>query len=212
RPMLLPGVVMVPVVGAARLATQDDAATATEIIVGAFYDDPTWSWAFPDPARRREQHRLFWRAYVDGALRFPGVWLTPGDTATSVWIPPGETELTPEGDEAVERMLVELLGDDSERVFRAFELFEKTHPHDEPHYYLSLLATDPAQRGHGYGLALLEANLAAIDAERMPAYLEASNPANVPLYERYGFRVVDAFDLPDDGPRVHTMWRDAVAL
>ena len=45
----------------------------------------------------------------------------------------------------------------------------------------------------------------------MPAYLEASNPANVPLYQRHGFELAGAFDLPDFGPTVHTMWREARA-
>lgn len=192
-----------------RVASANDAATVTELIVGAFYDDPTWAWAFPDASQRRAQHRRFWRFLVDGAMRFPWVWLSAHETATSLWIPPGEPELTPELEEGLVRLLSELLGDGAQRVMHAFELFEDAHPRDEPHYYLSVLATDPEHRGHGYGLGLLAANLAAIDQARMPAYLEASNPANVPLYERYGFRVNGSFDLPDDGPRVHTMWRPA---
>jgi GNAT superfamily N-acetyltransferase len=124
-----------------------------------------------------------------------------------MWIPPGETELTPEGEDQLVLLLTELLGDGAERVMHAFELFEEAHPRDEPHFYLSVLATDPQHRGHGYGRGLLAANLATIDEAGMPAYLEASNPANVPLYERYGFRVNGSFDLPDGGPRVHTMWR-----
>ena len=43
----------------------------------------------------------------------------------------------------------------------------------------------------------------------MPAYLEASNPANVALYARYGFDVFASFTLPQGGPEVITMWRDA---
>jgi ribosomal protein S18 acetylase RimI-like enzyme len=197
-----------PGIDEARTASASDAAVVTELITGAFYDDPTWSWAFPDPQQRRAQHRRFWRLFVDGALRFPWVWLSAHETATSVWIPPGETEMTPELEGETERLLRELLDDGADRVLRAFELFEEAHPRDEPHFYLSLLATDPQHRGHGYGLRLLAANLSAIDESGEAAYLEASNPANVALYERFGFRVNGAFDLPDGGPRVHTMWRE----
>jgi len=192
------------------VATAADAETVTELVVAAFYDDPTWSWAFPDARQRRAQHRRFWRLFVDGAMRFPWVWLSPRQTSASIWIPPGETEMTPELEDEAERLLGELLGDDAGRVLQALELFEEAHPRDEPHFYLSLLATDPQHSGHGYGLALLAANLAAIDESGAPSYLEASNPANVPLYERYGFRVRKSFDLPGDGPRVHTMWRDPI--
>src|SRR3954462_868021 len=107
-------------VDGARVATRDEADVVTELIVGAFYEDPTWSWAFPDPDLRRQQHRRFWRAYVDGAMRFPWVWLTVRNTAASIWIPPGERELTEEQEEAVEHLLEELLGADAQRVFRAF--------------------------------------------------------------------------------------------
>jgi GNAT superfamily N-acetyltransferase len=189
-----------------RVAGSDDAATVTELIVGAFYDDPTWSWVFPDPATRRQQHRQLWRLFVDGALRYPWVWLAANDTAASVWVPPGGTDLSAEQESAFEGFIHELLGADAPRALHAFEAFEAAHPHDQPHYYLSLLATDPARRGNGYGLGLLADNLATIDAEGLPAYLEASNPANVPLYQRYGFEPSGTFRL-DGGPTVTTMWR-----
>ena len=45
-------------------------------------------------------------------MRYPWVWLTPGDTATSVWIPPDGTDLS-EGQEAtLEPTIVEMLGAD----------------------------------------------------------------------------------------------------
>ena len=193
--------------GEPRVATRDEAGTVTELVVGAFHDDPTWAWAFPDPKARREQHRAFWRLFVEGALRYPWVWLAAGDVATSIWIPPGGTDMSEDQEARMESLLVDLLGSGTPRVSQAFELFEAAHPRDEPHYYLSLLATNPAHRGHGHGLGLLADNLRRIDAEGANAYLEASNPANVPLYERYGFELVGAFDLPDGGPTVHTMWR-----
>jgi GNAT superfamily N-acetyltransferase len=192
--------------GPRRVTTADDAAVTVELLVGAFYDDPTWAWAFPDPDRRRDQQRALWQLFVRGALRYPWIWLAAEEAATSVWIPPGGTELPPEQEVEMEQLLVELLGADAGRVLHAVEQFDEAHPKDEPHYYLTLLGTDPARRGRGIGLGLLAANLELVDAEGLPAYLESSNPANVPLYERFGFKTVRSFELPD-GPVVHTMWR-----
>ena len=194
-----------------RVATQDEAGTVTELVVSAFYNDPTWAWAFPDPDVRREQHRPFWRLFVEGALRYPWVWLAAGDVATSVWIPPGGNDMSEDQEAAMAALLAHMPDPGATRVSRAFDLFEAAHPREEPHYYLSLLATDPAHRGHGHGLSLLADNLRRIDAEGANAYLEASNPANVPLYERYGFKLLGAFNLPDGGPTVHTMWRTPIA-
>ena len=197
---------------APRRATTADRDTAVEILVGAFYEDPTWAWACPDPAVRREQHRALWRLFVDGALRYGGVWLAPNSAATAVWIPPGGTELSPEQEQDLEDVLDSWPGEAPSRVRHAVGLFEAAHPHEEPHHYLTLLGTDPAHRGRGLGLGLLAATLAhVVDEAGTAAYLEASNPANVPLYQRYGFASLGSFRLGDDGPEVVTMWRPAGA-
>ena len=112
----------------------------------------------------------------------------------------------------MEPTIVEMLGADAAPVMQAFELFDRAHPRDVPHFYLSLLATRVEHRGRGYGLGLLAGNLRRIDEAGMPAYLEASNPANVALYERHGFKVRGSFKLPGDGPEVFTMWREAASL
>lgn len=192
-----------------RVAGPEDLDAVVAILVSAFYDDPTWAWALPDPSRRAEQHDLLWRMYAEGALRYPWMWLTAGNTATSIWIPPNGTELSDEQEAAFEPALVEMLGDGAARVMDALEVFEGVHPRDVPHFYLSLLGTDTAHQGHGYGLGLLADNVRRIDDVGAPAYLEASNPGNVALYQRYGFAVRDSFTLPDQGPEVFTMWREA---
>jgi predicted GNAT family acetyltransferase len=77
-----------------------------------------------------------------------------------------------------------------------------------PHYYLSLLGTHDDHRGKGTGMALLRENLARIDAEGAPAYLESTNPANLARYESVGFVRLGEFAAPEGGPTVTTMWRD----
>ena len=195
-----------------RVASPQDRDDVVAILVSAFSDDPTWSWAFPDPSLRAAQHGRLWGLFVEGAMRYPWVWLTPGNTATSVWIPPNGTDLSEEQEAALEPTIVEMLGADASPVMDAFELFDQAHPRDVPHFYLSLLGTSAEHRGRGYGLGLLAENLRRIDEAAMPAYLEASNPANVPLYERHGFEVRGSFKLRGDGPKVVTMWRDAASL
>ncbi len=191
----------------ARVCGPSDVDTVVEILVDSFYDDTTWSWVFPDPDRRRDQQRVLWQALVSGAIRYPTVWLSAGDTSAAVWIPPEGTELSEDQQSALVESMTELLGDEAPRVFRVFEAFEKAHPTDEPHYLLSLLGTAVAHQGHGYGLGLLAETLTVVDDADMPAYLEASNPANVALYQRYGFELCGSFALPDGGDDVPTMWR-----
>jgi GNAT superfamily N-acetyltransferase len=189
----------------ARVATERDLDAVTGVLTAAFEGDPVWGWAFPD----RADLEVWWRFNIRSALRFPWVWVLGDLAAVSMWIPPGESELTAEEEAQVEPMIKELAGSRASQVMELLERFDSSHPERPPHYYLSLLGIDPARRGQGHGMALLEQNLATIDAEGLPAYLESSNPKNDPRYEKRGFRRIGEFTRPDEELTVATMWRDS---
>ena len=72
------------------------------------------------------------------------------------------------------------------------------HPMARPHDYLWLLGVTPAAQGKGVGSRLLTAGLARVDAQRRPAFLETSTEANVALYRRHGFEVIDEYWVRPD--------------
>ena len=195
----------------ARIVDESEVNAVTELLVGAFFADPLWGpWAFPDAERRRDQSRVMWRFFVEGAIRYPWTFISAEGAATAVWIPPGGSELGADQVGKLEPLLVDLLGEGARRVLDVFAMFDDAHPHDRPpHFHLSLLATDPRQTGRGIGLGLLAETLRHIDELHAPAYLEASNLANVPLYARYGFERLRTLQAPNGGPAAVTMWRDA---
>lgn len=186
-----------------RLATERDVDGVTATLVAAFDADPLWTWAFPGPGLD-----ALWRLLVSSALRYSRVWIAGDYAAASVWIPPGGIELTEDEEASLEPMLERQVGPHAAEVLALFERLEHAHPTGPPHYYLSLLGTHPDQRGKGLGMALLADNLAEIDSERMPAYLESSNPENDPRYERLGFVRVGEFERPDGRLTCSTMWRE----
>lgn len=187
-----------------RIATEEDLDGVTATLTSAFESDPLWGWAFPE----RRSLEAWWRFFATSALRYPWTWIADDYAAVSVWIPPGGTELTAEEEARIEPLLNELLGAGATEVLELLERFEASHPRDQPHYYLSLLGTHPDHRGKGLGMSLLTDNLTRIDAEAMPAYLESSNAANDPRYERHGFTRIGHFMRPDEQATVSTMWRD----
>jgi len=191
---------------ATRVAAANDAATVTRVLVDAFQHDLMWSaWAFPTASTRRLNRAVVFGAFVGGALRYPTTWIAPDDAAVAMWIPPGGTGLTTEEEVRLEASLRIRLGvKETGRILRALDLFAPMTP-TEPHYYLSLLGTDPARAGHGWGRQLLRHSLSSIDAEAMPSYLDCADEL-VPLYQRFGFHVVGSLVLPD-GPRSSGMWR-----
>lgn len=192
----------------ARVAGPEDTDSIARTLAEAFFLDPVWGWAFGDPARRTAQHEAWFRLLIRSALPFQWVWTMPEYEAVSVWVPPGCPELS-EADEALlGPLLEESLGERAELVKEIFDRFDAAHPPRPDHYYLSLLGTQTEHRGAGIGMRLLADNLVHLDAARMPAYLESTNPANLRRYESVGFAVSGAFDLPDGGPTVTTMWRE----
>ncbi|MFT3732043.1 MAG: hypothetical protein QM780_11590 [Hyphomicrobium sp.] len=186
-------------------ANAADAPSIIDLMSEAFLNDPTWSWAFPDPAVRRQ----WWTFCIIEALRYPATFRTQDFETASVWIPPSCGEFSDEGAESVPGKLADLVGPRASEVMELLHRFGQAHPSEEPHYYLSLLGTRANYRGRGIGMALLRENLARIDAEHMPAYLESSNPGNNHRYQSVGFMPIASFQAPGDGPVVTGMWRAA---
>jgi GNAT superfamily N-acetyltransferase len=193
-----------------RRAARADIPAMVETLAQAFHHDPVWSWAFPDPARRSGQLRQWWSLFVSSAARYDWTWLADDAAAVAVWIPPGGIELTDAEESTMEPLLRSLIGSRADTVLEGVHRFDVEHPHDEPHYYLSLLGTRTDRRGEGLGIALLGECLEAIDAAHMPAYLESTNPdANNRRYEAAGFAPLGTFAMPGDGPVLTRMWRQA---
>ncbi|GAB3123238.1 GNAT family N-acetyltransferase [Glaciibacter psychrotolerans] len=201
-----------------RIATENDLDRVTETVHLAFLDDPVWSVALARPDGSTEHARDFWRQYVRGAQRYSTVFLVEGTevgggdeaAAVAVWLPPGGDELSDEHEAEIERIVREYLEPDAARaLFLLWERFEAHHPHDEPHAYLSLLATHPTHRGRGIGQQLLAENLAHFDSAGIHSYLESTNPANNHRYERAGFARIGEFSAVLNEAPVTTMWRSA---
>jgi GNAT superfamily N-acetyltransferase len=191
-----------------RAATAADAGAIAATLSGAFEADPLWSWAFPDAEKRPTQYEAFFGLFVESAIPNDWVWTLGPAAAVAVWTLPGKSELSDEAEAKIEPFLTIELGAHAEPVLQVMEQFESARPEGQDFYYLSLLGTHPDHRGRGFGMQLLAANLAQIDAEGMPAYLESSNPANNARYERLGFEPRTEFSTPDGQRTVTTMWRE----
>jgi GNAT superfamily N-acetyltransferase len=192
----------------AMIATESDREAAVATIVDAFRTDPVWSWMFPDPRLRAEQHATVFGLYVESALPRQGVWMTDeGASAVAVFTPPGEPELNDDAEARLEPFIRETLGAHAPAALATFERFEAAMP-EGLFYYLSFLGTRSESRGRGIGMALLAELVALADSDGQPTYLESSNPANDARYERLGFEAQSRFTTPDDLHTVTTMWRE----
>lgn len=175
------------------------------VLMLAFSGDPCMRWTFPRPDVFLAAFKPFVTQMGVG-LTHDGLFLTDDGKAGALWLPPGVEQ----DGEAIGAVIEKYaLADHPEPETGELigEEMRKFHPH-EPHWYLSMLGVDPAVQGKGYGSALLKAGLARADAEGLPAYLESSNPKNVPLYERFGFEVMGRI-APGSFPGLVPMYRPA---
>jgi GNAT superfamily N-acetyltransferase len=191
-----------------RSATLDDLGLVTQTLSLAFLHDPVWSVALAGRDGSTVHHAAYWQTYVEGALRYSTVFMTEDASAVSVWIPPGGTDLSDAGEKAMGQLVTATLEPAAaQAIFELWERFDVNHPRDEPHAYLSLLATHPDHRGQGIGQRLLAEDLTRWDAAGLPAFLESTNPANDHRYERAGFRRIGGFQAVLNDAPISTMWR-----
>jgi ribosomal protein S18 acetylase RimI-like enzyme len=193
-----------------RPARKADIPALARALARAFQDDPVMAWVQPDDARRKAalpglfsaltRHHFLATRGTEVAVSDDGV------VAAALWDPPGRWM------QSSREQLAMLPG-----VVRAFrgrlaagravtDLMKEHHP-EEPHWYLAIIGSDPTIRGAGFGRALMQSRLDRCDAEYAPAYLESSNPDNIPYYQRFGFEVTGELVLPDGGPSLWPMWR-----
>lgn len=189
-----------------RRAEVDDLPVMVQTLTHAFLDDPFVTWCMPDPDRRRQLLPTFFEIIVDAHQAYDELWVTDPGTAAAVWVPPG-CQPTDEQAEQVVSTVVEAMEESAERLLCALELMGQHHPEDL-HAYLFFMATRPRWQSRGLGSALLREVLDRCDRDGTPAYLEATSPASLRLYQRHGFQVTAEISLPD-GPSLWPMWRAA---
>jgi ribosomal protein S18 acetylase RimI-like enzyme len=168
----------------------------------AFSTDPCTRYIWPTPGAFLKGYPRLLMAIGGENLENSACFATADFGAASLWLKPGATA---DGD-AIAALIGETVNPERQAVgAQVGELMDKFHP-EEPHWYLSMIGVDPARQGRGLGSALLKHTLAIVDAEGAAAYLESSNPKNVPLYERHGFEVLGEI-APADFPGLTPMLR-----
>lgn len=195
-------------VAVARRADRDDIVRA---LAAAFATDPQMLWMFDGlDHRERRLERFFRTSFAEhrrqgridvarsgGEIVGAAMWKPPTLTYPGIW-----------------RQLLPLpgylaaFGSRMQVAGRMQQAIVTAHP-QAPHWYLSEIGVDPAHQGIGAASALMRAGLDRADLARMPAYLESSKPANVPIYEHFGFAVRGTIELPPGAPVLTPMWRSA---
>jgi ribosomal protein S18 acetylase RimI-like enzyme len=174
-----------------RVATRTDEASVVDVITLGFGADPMARWSFPDPRTYLTYFPAVVRAFGGRAFDEGSAYCVEGYAGAALWLPPGAEPDTESLDELIEAHAPAHIRADANGVFDQMAVFHPT----EPHWYLPLIAVDPARQGQGHGSALLSETLVYCDRDGLLAYLESSNPRNIPLYQRHGFEVMGTIQV-----------------
>jgi ribosomal protein S18 acetylase RimI-like enzyme len=185
-----------------RVIDSADKAQAVDTVVLAFAGDPASRWTWPQAQQYLTAMPRLVSAFGGRAFEHGSAYHTEGYAGVALWLPPG---VHPDEDMLREIVQTTVSASILDDVFALFEQMAKYHP-PGPHWYLPLIGVDPAHQGNGLGNALMTYALQRCDRDRVPAYLESSNPRNIPLYRRHGFEVLGTIQA-GSSPQIVPMLR-----
>jgi GNAT superfamily N-acetyltransferase len=185
-----------------RSATLDEMPQTVSAIVAAFLTDPVARFAWPSPHDHLNGLARAARVIGGASFEHSTAYVAPDFGGAALWLPPGVHS----DDEALEAAFRETARPEHiDDLLATFESMDQSHP-EEPHWYLPLVGVEPNAQGRGLGGALMRHAVARCDRDGAVAYLESSNPRNLPLYERHGFEVMGEIQV-GAGPPVTPMLR-----
>jgi GNAT superfamily N-acetyltransferase len=187
-----------------RTMTSADEAAAIDTIVLAFSADPMARWSWPEAHHYLTCMPKLAGAFGGRAFAHRSAFCTTDYAGVALWLPPGVSA----DDEALAELIQHSISAGKQADHdKLFEQMATYHP-SGPHWYLPLIAVDPAMQGRGLGDSLMRVALQECDRTHLPAYLDSSNPRNIKLYERHGFEPIGTIQA-GSSPTVVPMLRSA---
>ena len=195
--------------------TEVQAKPAAEMLACAFLDNPGLIYYYPDASERRGKsfHFLRWMICY-GCLYGEAYATSPNLEGVAVWLPSEKVHMTAwrivrSGGLS---MMLKLGRKSASQVISAGNYMTSIHKRHAPfrHWYLYGLGVNPEHQGKGHASSLLKAMFVRIDKEGLPCYLETQNERNVPIYQHYGFKVVEESVIPGTEVTNWAMLREKV--
>jgi GNAT superfamily N-acetyltransferase len=171
----------------------DRESNAIATLTLAFSTDPANRWCWPQTGEFLAAFPAFARALGGRAFAAESAYEIADGAGVALWLPPG-TE--PDEDELVSVIKNTVHTSRRDALYMLIEQMGRCHP-TVPHWYLPFVGVEPLHQGRGLGAVLLQRVLRHCDVQRLPAYLESTNPRNIPFYQRLGFKSVGRIQAGD---------------
>lgn len=199
-----------------RRAAPGDRAGVVATVVAAFAQDPAWRFLLGEGESYARSAPELAGALFDLRVGAGNVWVSGEDLASvAMWREPGGQDGSRELAGRVWARYREVAGAGAAARLEAYDAAvaaagarDARAAGREEHWYLGVLASDPARRREGLASAVLEPVLARADASGLACCLETSTEANRRFYAGRGFTEATAAHLPG-GPPIWWLRRPA---
>ena len=181
---------------------------AAEMVTRAFLDNPGIVSYFPDENERQRILPYIFRYIIRRGLLHGEVYATsPNLEGVAIWLPSENIHMT-----SGVSTLKEIGEKNATKMMSFNSYLASIHERHAPckHWYLLGLAINPDCQGKGYASILLKAMFDRIDKEHLPCYLNTQDEKNLPIYQHYGFMVVEESIVPDTQITNWAMLREKV--
>ena len=184
-----------------RLQTKD-LAKASDTLAEAFDSYPLFEYIIPDPTYRKNHLKYLCHFLLRLGL-FKGEVVAPSDTieGVSIWLPPAGTQNS--GIDAIRAGLLNLFFHINMRTFIRFVKIgdikdkKRTAVIKSPYYLCDMIGVNPLFQKRGFGRKMIEAKLIDCDNSKLPCYLETSKVGNIDYYKKFGFNVLNEYNISD---------------
>ncbi|WP_083347755.1 GNAT family N-acetyltransferase [Ruegeria halocynthiae] len=187
-----------------RTSNRSEADSLLSGLALGFSADPFMRWLYPEPGDFLTNFPRVMDFFGGRAFEHDSAFRNDDFTAGALWLPP---RIHPDEEQLVACFEQTVAPEKHDALFETFEQMDKYHP-DEDCWHLAFIAVDPYRQGKGLGSTLLESCLRRCDEDGRPAYLESTNPANLPMYKRFGFQELGLIKA-DQAPPLFPMFRAA---
>jgi len=178
-----------------------DVGKAAQMCGRAFRNTPHVAHFFPDTGRTTVDAVAMFEMRIRYGLLYGEVHVaSPGLEGIAVWIPSARATMTMwQQIRAGGMRLYRSVGSDA--VARMTHVAEhndrlRTQHAPDKHWFLAILAVDPAHQHAGHATRLMESMLARFDRESLTCYVETTEPELLAFYKRFGFELGNESTVP----------------
>lgn len=174
---------------------------ASKVLSQAFHNDPLMLYIFPDSTERENKLPSMMELLLRIGIKYGIVHTTsPKLEGIAVWFPSNKAKVTTwmgllnggisyffkHGSKAVKKQN------------RFYNYIYSVHKHLIPshHWYLSIIGINPQCQGKGLSRVLFDSMLNKIDDQNIPCFLDTNNEKNLPIYARFGFKILKEYEIP----------------